>query len=319
VTTHVDLVCPEDDTPFHVAFVIDHSNSMGFFDRLVYARRAVRAFLDEVSGQWMFALVAFNDSVTQEVPVTENREQILEALDQLEPDGHTNISGAIIRAHQLLLDARTPGQPEVPSAILLLTDGRNNAGFESVSSAAAKAHEDGIEIVAVCVGDCDPQLPTAASDPSFFFDVPNPADLVTLFEGLASKLLRTLGLLDVVDMTGPKLELAPGVPSPPAEVQPDRLHWSFDVLPVGGVTLTHQLRALAPGRRPVSLNTKALYSTLSETGSFYLPVPAVEVFGTAVPETPLPTLEPPATPVPPTPTPVDPERPYRVFLPVVYR
>jgi len=277
---------------------------MDFFERLANARQAVSAFLDEItSSKWQFALVAFNDTVTHAVALTEDRDAIRDVLNQLEPEGETNISAAIDKAHELLL----ADQPGVPKAMIVLTDGRNNAGFDPVAEAAARAKAAGIVIIAVCAGgNCDPQLPTAAANPGFYFNVPNAADLTALFQHLAGQLVRSLEGLRIDDLVGPDLELAPAMPSPPPdEILPGEIKWWLDVLPVGGVTVTHQLVGLAPGTHPVSLNARVDYYTRAAPGMgvLFLPVPVIKVRGSVTPEVPLPTLPPPVTPSPtPTPT-----------------
>jgi uncharacterized protein YegL len=320
VRTHFDLLCPPDDAPFHIVFVIDHSRSMSALDRMENARHAVEAFLDQVSGQWLFGLVAFNDTVTHVVPLTEEKSAVLDELATIQPDGQTNISAAIDRALELLEEASPDqGEPEVPRAIILLTDGENSAGFDPVRRSATRAKEAGVNVFAVCVGDCDPQLPSAASDPSYYFDVPDPADLVKLFERLATEMIRTLGQLFIEDFIGPDLELAPEEPSPlPSDVEPGRLEWTFEVLPVGGITLTHRLTGLTQGRHPVSLTTSVGYSTRQSAGQFYLPSPAIEIVGSETPATPAPTLAPLITPsaTPTQPTPATPVvRAHAIYLP----
>jgi len=120
----------------------------------------------------------------------------------------------------------------------------------------------------------------------------------------------------------------------PEQSGPAWLNWRFDRLPVGGVAVTHWLDGTSPGRHPVSLRTRVDYVASVKTGhpedgTFYLPVPAVDVQGTVTPATPLPTLPPPSTPtttpsptVTPSPTltpTATPERGWVVYLPMVRR
>lgn len=321
VTTRIDIACPPADVPFRVAFVIDHSRSMGFLDRLANARRAVGAFLGKVaSKQWQFALVTFNDQVTHAVPLTENVDQILSVLDQLLPEGETNISAAIDRATELL-----PNEDEgVPRVMIVLTDGRNSAGPGPMIQAAARAQAAGITISTVCMADCDPQLADVASDPSFHFAVPDASDLAALFEQLAVQLLRSLAQLEITDRIGPDLAYGAAPSPPPWYADVDELVWRFGVLPVGGMTVTHGLVGLTPGRHPVSLISRVDYRYQETDGRLYLPVPLVEVRGTAEPGGRLPTLPAPPTAAPtatPTATATQPRTPGvpggRVFLPLV--
>ncbi len=84
---------------------------------------------------------------------------------------------------------------------------------------------------------------------------------------------------------------------PPEELTADSIIWSFNRLPVGGVGLVHELVPLQTGRLPVARWTRLTYATLGqrgqvETGSVYLPVPAVDVRGSPTPAPSVPTLAP---------------------------
>ena len=53
-----------------------------------------------------------------------------------------------------------------------------------------------------------------------------------------------------------------------ARTEAQDLQWTFDVLPVGGITLTHHLVGVAPGIHPVSLNTPIGEEEDSNLGDF---------------------------------------------------
>ncbi len=309
VTSKVDLECPPADLPLQVLFVIDHSASMGAGSgRLEAVRRAVRSMLTApTSQQWLFGAVAFNDDVTEWVGVTENRQSVLDLVDRLRAGGGTNIGAAIRRGGELLAEAAA----EVPQVMIVLTDGINATGSGPVLAAASEVKASGVIVVAVCAGgECDPALPEAASDPSYYFAVPDPESLVDLFGQLTRELIRSVTLLALEEQIGPGLELAGLLPQPPAaEITDLVVRWSFNRLPVGGVSLTHALVPRRLGHLPVARWTRLDYATLGqggqvESGYSYLPVPAIEVVGDPTPSPSLPTLAPPpaqtATPTPAT-------------------
>ncbi len=297
VTSRIDLACPPADLPLQVMLVIDHSASMGpGSGRLEAVRRAVRSLLEApTSQQWLFGAVAFNDEVTGYVPVTENRHEVLDLVDRLQARGSTNIAAAIRRGGQLLAEAAA----EVPQVMIVLTDGVNSAGSAPVLTAASEVKASGVIIVAVCAGgDCDPALPEAASHPSYYFAVPNASDLIDLFDRLTRELIRSVTQATVEEKVGPGLNLTGRSPEPPPEeLTADSIIWSFNRLPVGGVGLVHELVPLQTGRLPVARWTRLTYATLGqrgqvETGSVYLPVPAVDVRGSPTPAPSVPTLAP---------------------------
>jgi hypothetical protein len=249
--------------------------------------------------------------------VTENRSAVIDVLDDLTAGGATNIGSAIERARQLLVEGRS----EVPQIMIVLTDGVNSAGSGPVLTAAINAKSDGIVLIAVCAGgECDPVLPQAASDPTYYFSVPDAADLLSLFEQLGAQLIRSVTTLQLEDHLAPWIGLSalPARPLPDA-AGADWLRWRFDLLPVGGISLTHQIVPQRIGVLPVSRFTTIEYTTYGPDGQpaegrAFLGAPRVEVIGTPTPGPSLPTLGPPPLHSP-TPTATAERPPSRAFLP----
>ncbi len=322
-STSLSLICQPSSQPLEIVLVIDHSHSMRG-ERIDAARQAVEGLLT-ASGtdHARFGLVAFSDEILAEERLTEDRQILLTRLAQLEPDGETNIGQALNRARLLLDDAR----PGARRFVLLLTDGRNTFGDDSML-AAAEALKDLAELMAVCVGgNCDPVLSQMVSRPAFFFRVPDGPDLVSLFDRLAQSVVgQRPSELDLRDQGHDMLLIQPGSEAPPTSFGPDPQLWRFGLPPAAGVSVGQDLRALTSGRLPRSLWQRVDYRTMAgDSGSLYLPPVSVEVSRTGqtlptspplLSATPTPTRTPTSTQSPTpttTPSPTAPRR--KLWLP----
>lgn len=329
-TVDIHLTCTGSPIPLEVVLVLDHSYSMRG-QRLDDTRAAIDQLLAETNAdEARFALVAFSNVIMAAVPLTTDREAIRARLGQLAPNGETNIGLAINTAANLLEDSR----PDARRFIVLLTDGFNSVGAQSIPVAAGNAKELGIEIVAVCAGGvCDPALRTAVSQPSFYFDVPDSAGLAALFQRIASVLSATRPADVVVrEQDGPALAPVPGsaVPAPMGGPNPDV--WTFGFPGDAGVGIARAFTARRPGRHPVTLWAHVDYQTADgRMGALYVPPAEVRIEGeppavlpTALPlptVTPTPSITPtaPSSPTAPsaTVTRAPNERERRVVLPWV--
>ena len=143
--THAETFTPE---PCRVYLLIDTSASMAGFP-LIEAQGAAREFLDRCDFTRMeVGLISFSDQVVLMAEATDNVRRVQAALFRLEADGSTNLTDALelARAHLAAAD-RT-------RYVVILTDGYPDAA-ESAVEQARGAREQGIEIVAIGMGDAD--------------------------------------------------------------------------------------------------------------------------------------------------------------------
>jgi len=134
--------------PTRIYLLIDVSASMAG-NPLAEAQSAARAFLDRCDfTATEVGLISFSDEVTLQAEATDNPRRVQAAIARLEADGTTNLSDALglARARLNRLD-RT-------RYVVLLTDGYPDAA-ESAVEQAALARGEGIEIVAIGIGDAD--------------------------------------------------------------------------------------------------------------------------------------------------------------------
>jgi Ca-activated chloride channel family protein len=174
-----------------VILALDVSGSMRATDvapnRLFAARAAARTFVAEQPSRMRIGVVAFAATATVVQPATHTREEILAAIDRLEPQRGTAVGSAILISLKMIFpdvefdlrssdprpDARRGSQgvplesgaqqqerpafrPVPPGSytsavIILLTDGRTTTGPDPVE-AARMAAERGVRVYTVGIG-----------------------------------------------------------------------------------------------------------------------------------------------------------------------
>jgi hypothetical protein len=149
---------------FNIMLVMDASGSMNDTDPEGWRYDAVDRFVYLLAeqGNYLGGLTFSNHVITCEGPRPVNdrtsKERIVEMLEAAEGKGYTNIGEALSTAVKLLTEE---GNPDLPSVILLLSDGNTEMPTEeehaeSVSmkeDAIRDAWENGIQIYSVCLNE----------------------------------------------------------------------------------------------------------------------------------------------------------------------
>jgi Ca-activated chloride channel homolog len=138
--------------PVHDAAVvlcIDTSGSMAATDitptRSAASRAAAQTFIAGVPDGTRLGIVAFSSAAFPLGPLADDRDTTREELAQLpEPNGGTAIGDALVAAARML-------PPSGRRAIVLVTDGVNNAGTDPLGAAAAIGAQ-GISIFTIGIG-----------------------------------------------------------------------------------------------------------------------------------------------------------------------
>jgi Ca-activated chloride channel homolog len=149
-----------------VVLAIDVSHSMGSTDvlpnRLAAAQVAAAAFLERLPTGFRVGLATF--SVSSAVPVlpTSDRTRVTTALGSLavDPGTGTVIGDGLSDALDAIQVDR--GDGDRPSAVVLLSDGRDSGSTIPPERAAARAAELGVPVYTVTIG----AAPTVSPDPS---------------------------------------------------------------------------------------------------------------------------------------------------------
>ncbi|MFN8424227.1 MAG: VWA domain-containing protein [Anaerolineae bacterium] len=232
-TLSAALTCPPTTAELDVVLVVDHSDSMASQSRLTNAVAAALGFLADVPAGPRVGLVTFSSDVTAALPLSADFTAVRDALGRLEANGRTAITRAL-RAAETLLEQR---RPDAQGAIVLLTDGREQAGsVPAMLAAAARIKGAGTRIVTVCAGDCDPELAAVASGPSDALTIADSAALVGIFKALAAD-LGSVQPTDIRILEGYTQGNVPRrgdfIPQPAAGDGVAEAIWTFDRLPRG--------------------------------------------------------------------------------------
>jgi Ca-activated chloride channel family protein len=138
-----------------IMLATDVSGSMTATDvkptRLVAAKRAGQQFAQSVPARVNIGVMAFNQAPNVLQSPTTDRAAVLDAINRMRSSGSTAAGDAIATATRLLRAATRPGAKQVPSAIVLLSDGSTTRGQDPVAAAQAakKAH---IPVYTVALG-----------------------------------------------------------------------------------------------------------------------------------------------------------------------
>ena len=143
-------------TDASVMLVIDTSGSMDAVDvlptRLDAARSAAHNLVDHLPSNTRVGLVSFSTSPILAASLTDNRQAVSAAIDNLQAGGATATGDALSLAVSQLAPTTTGAtSTRPPSMIVLLTDGVTNRGSDPLA-AAARAKAASIPIVTVGVG-----------------------------------------------------------------------------------------------------------------------------------------------------------------------
>lgn len=178
----VDVTASKDDVApqrVSLAVVIDVSGSMAG-DKMIQAKHAARALVDRLSDDDQLALIAFSDGArTWPLSRMDNvgRAQALRWIEQLGPEGSTNISAGLVAGEEALLHSSGSRR------LVLVSDGKATTGDidrGSLERRAMATHERGTTLTAIGVGDdFDPGLMRglAQSGGGFYGDLRQPEAL----------------------------------------------------------------------------------------------------------------------------------------------
>jgi Ca-activated chloride channel family protein len=142
-----------------VVLAIDTSRSMKANDvrptRLDAARAAATAFLDKVPERFRVAVVSFGSRAVVVTPPTEDRELVRTALRILKPGEGTAIGDAVLASVRLGQRERRSDGSVPPTAVLLISDGKQDSGRTTPEAAARRARTLKVPVYTVVVGTPD--------------------------------------------------------------------------------------------------------------------------------------------------------------------
>ena len=123
VTQTVDSVVLE-NVPLSLTLVLDTSESMRG-DRIDHLIEGAKGLIKALHPQDDAALVTFSEPVRLAVPMTRNRQVVLDALDALVPDGATSLNDAVFLSLQLKPMQASDSRP----VLLAFSDGHDTSSW----------------------------------------------------------------------------------------------------------------------------------------------------------------------------------------------
>lgn len=137
-----------------LTFVIDTSGSMGRESRLELVKDSLRKLVLNLGFGDSIAVVTFGQDARVVLPPTsaKDEEEILDAIDRLQPGGSTNLEAGLRLGYDL---ARETFESDRINRIVLASDGVANVGLTDADGILRKISDDaaaGIDLVAIGVG-----------------------------------------------------------------------------------------------------------------------------------------------------------------------
>ena len=155
----------------NVYLVADRSGSMSSEDKLPQAKQAFATFLDQIQGDSeRVGLISFSTYVETTVPMAElgsSRTALQIAIAQMEAGGDTALLDAVYEAYSQL---QSYGDTERINAIVVMTDGKENASYTSLRDLVSElSRSSRVEVLVFCVAygdDADMEMLQAIAEPS---------------------------------------------------------------------------------------------------------------------------------------------------------
>jgi Ca-activated chloride channel family protein len=149
-----ERVDDDERSPSALTFVIDTSGSMDRDDRLGLVKRSLGVLVDELDNSDTVAIVTYDDDAGVVLPPTAvaERDLILDAIDELQPGGSTNLESGLRTGYGLAAEAFRHGGI---NRVVLASDGVANVGLTDPTALAEMIAGDagrGIDLVTVGFG-----------------------------------------------------------------------------------------------------------------------------------------------------------------------
>lgn len=154
VGVQAEVVSDADRPAASLVFVIDTSGSMGQDNRLELVKTSLIGLVQELDRDDTVAIVTYSDGadVLLEPTSARNDDEIIEAIEELQPNGSTNLEAGLEAGYDLANDAF---QRNGINRVILASDGVANVGLTDPDGLVNMIRDDadeGIQLVTVGVG-----------------------------------------------------------------------------------------------------------------------------------------------------------------------
>jgi len=185
----IDFFRQDLNTPVSIGILVDTSGSMD--SKLPQAKLAIAEFVKDLNPRDDVFLFAFSDSPFLLQPFTTDHQAVIGRLSLLYAQGQTAIFDTVIDGLLMVRHGRWDKK-----ALLVVTDGQDNASGYSLENVVAQARRMGVLIYSIGIGDSNVS-PMASFNPVFpiGYDQVDARTLETLSAETGAKtyLLRTIG------------------------------------------------------------------------------------------------------------------------------
>ena len=164
--------------------LLDNSGSM--YDSLYTAKDACRHLMGEMLDLSLHRVgfITFETRVLLRCPLTQNRRDLLAAVDEVSTGCSTNMTGAFVKAGRQLLDVQKL------RLVIIVTDGMPDDPH-TASRGSERLKNQGIKIAAIGVGDIDhAYLSTLASTSQDYYQLSDMESLAATFQNIVQGLKR---------------------------------------------------------------------------------------------------------------------------------
>ncbi len=154
VGVQAERVRDNDRPDAHLTFVVDTSGSMDRPDRLGLVKESLILLVEELESSDTVAIVTYSDEsgVVLEPTRVRNRDDIIDAIDNMQPGGSTNLEAGLRTGYGMANEVFERGDI---NRVILASDGIANVGATDPDSLAATIRDDadrGIQLVTVGYG-----------------------------------------------------------------------------------------------------------------------------------------------------------------------
>ena len=149
VQRNIEFLRQDFNTPVSVGIIVDSSGSME--PKIPQARTAIAQFIDDLNSRDDIFLYAFSTRSFLLQPFTQNHSLVVNRLQLLHAYNDTALFDAIINGLIMITHGRYDKK-----ALLVVTDGRDNASKSTLPQVVAEARRTGVLIYSIGIGDPSP-------------------------------------------------------------------------------------------------------------------------------------------------------------------
>jgi VWFA-related protein len=133
--------------PLTTMLVMDVSGSMDKNNKIVGAKAAAKAYVNQMRPGDQAGLIIYNTHVTYTQDLTQNHESLTNAIDNIKTGGDTAMFDALIQAEEELKNVS--GR----KAIIVVTDGLDNSSSHGANDVVSGVGQGGLSISTIGLGD----------------------------------------------------------------------------------------------------------------------------------------------------------------------